>query len=169
MSEEIKTIYFPEYRIYKPNKSGSGAASRFQIKIADKQGRPAIFLFLETVQQTGTDDKGNASFAWLDKNKKITFKLDTPDIGELLCVLDGTKEYAGMPAKDGKGGSVFHQNEHGNAVLKFQRVENVYWLGLSSKRKDSGLISVKHVVSLSEGKIIKILLEEAVRLIFNWK
>jgi len=169
VKQKMETIYFPEYRIYKPNKSGSGAASRLQIKIADKQGRHHVYLFLESAQQTGLDSEGNASFAWTDKNKKVTFKMEALDVGELLCVLDGTKEFAGMPAKDGKGGSVFHQTPLGNTILKFQKAGDVYWLGLSSKKKDGTLVNVKHVISMGEGKIIKILLEEAVKLMFGWR
>lgn len=170
-AEKKNVKFFPEYRIYKPNKSGNGSATRLQIRHGDKQGRPVVYLFIESTQQTGTDSEGNASFGWKEPEKKITFKLDVVDIGELLAVLNGAKNFAGNPAKDGKGGmGIFHQNDAGNTVLKFEKSEqgNVYWYGLSSKRNGK-LLAIKHMVTLGEAEILYLLLQEAVKMMFAWR
>lgn len=176
INKEVKTkkdnvTFFPEYRIYKPNKAGNGSATRLQIRHGVKQERAVVFLFIESAQQTGTDKDGNASFAWKEPDKKITFKLDTVDIGDLLAVLNGAKTFAGNPAKDGKGGmGIYHQNDAGNTVLKFEKAEqgNVYWYGLSSKRNGK-LIAIKHMITLGEAEILRVLLQEAVKMMFNWR
>lgn len=169
-----KTEYFPEFRIYKPSPAKNGAASKLQIKVKQEKYRE-VFLFWEAAQQTGLDDKGNASFGWNEPAKKITFKMEAIDIGEVLAVLNGTKEFAGAPGKDGKGGSVFHKSSVGNTVFKFTKLINQttklpsYYMALSSKKNTGELIEVKHSISASEGEILRVILADAISLIYNWK
>jgi hypothetical protein len=164
--------YFPEYRIYKPKNDKTGAASKLQLKIKHDRYRE-VYLFWEAAQQIGLDANGNASFAWAIPEKKITFKLESVDIGEILAVLNGKKDFAGMPAKDGKGGAIFHQNEKGNTVFKFQKMEKdgnvTYWLQITSKKKDGKLTEVKHTISCSEGEVLKVLLTDAISCMYNWR
>lgn len=166
------TTYYPEYRLYKPNNSKTGAASKLQLKVKQERFRE-VYLFWESAQQTGLDEKGNASFGWNDPLRKVTFKMEATDIGEILAVLNGKKVFAGMPSKDGKGGSIFHKNEKGNTVFKFSRMEKegsvAYWLQITSKKNDGPLVEVKHVISVAEAEIIRIVLTDAVSLIYNWK
>jgi hypothetical protein len=167
-----QTTYFPEYRIYKPNTAKTGAASKLQLKVKQESYRE-VFLFWESAQQTGIDANNNASFGWTDAKKKITFKLEAIDIGEILAVLNGKKSFAGLPAKDGKGGAIFHKNASGNAVFKFQKMEKDgvtnYWFELTSKKNSGELTAVKHIITAAEGEILRTLLEGALLVMFSWK
>ncbi len=164
--------YFPEYRIYKPNNNKTGAATRLQLKIKQERFR-VVQLFWESAQQTGVDSEGNASFGWDDPKKKITFKMKDSDVGEVLAVLNGMKTFAGAPAKDGKGGSIFHQNPTGNTVFKFVKMERdgtfVYWVQLTSKKKDGTLTEVKHSISIAEGEVLTVLLQNALTCMYPWR
>lgn len=161
-----------EYRVYKPNKNNNGSALKIQYKMKPKQGKDYSegMLFLEIAVQTGTDENGNASFDWAMaegyKGKSVTMKLGLTDIGELLLVLNGKKEYAGPPAKPGQksGMGLFHQNKNGNTVLKFGKIPNGYAAQLSTSKEHSFRISV----SDGEAEILKVLLEQAILLIHRW-
>jgi hypothetical protein len=115
----------------------------------------------------------NASFGWNDPKKKITFKLESNDIGEILAVLNGKKSFAGLPSKDGKGGAIFHKNPTGNTVFKFQKMEKDgvvnFWFELTSKKNTGELVAVKHMVTAAEGEVLKILLQNAIEVMYNWK
>lgn len=164
-------IYFGEYRIYKPNKSNNGAATKIQGKIKNTPYRE-VQLFWEASQQIGMDGD-NAKFGWDDDEKKVVFKMDTPDIGEILAVLNYEKDNAGPKGKDGKYNGIFHQNPRGNTVLQFARLRkedepHTYWVKLTSK-KGGKLVEVKHVITPAEAQILKVLLEKSVELIYNWQ
>ena len=75
-----------QWRVYKPNKSGSGAASRLEMKVVEEQreglkGNSFVYcdvqLFWVSSPQTGTDSKGNATFAWSvsGDTQSITLKM----------------------------------------------------------------------------------------------
>lgn len=163
--------YFPEFRIYKPKPTKDGAASKLQLKVKQEEYRE-VMLFWEIAQQTGLDDNGNASFAWAIKERKVVFKMEAIDIGEVLAVLNGLKKSVGV-SKEGKPGSIFHKNATGNSVFKFTKMEkdgNVgYWLEVSSKKNTGELVSVKHTISASEGEILRIVLQDAISCIYNWR
>ena len=169
-----EVIYYPEYRIYKPKNDNNGAASKLQLKVKIEKYRE-VQIFWEASQQTGIDANQNASFAWDDPKRKVIFKLDTPDIGELLAVINGSKDYAGPSPKAGAKipPGMYHQNSAGNTVMQFSAMRNEknlingYYVRLTAKRGDGPAIEVKHTVSIAEAQIIKIFLEEAVKLILG--
>lgn len=181
MSESTTTTttndvkYFQEHRIYKPTPSKNGAASRLQFKIKQERFRDCQF-FWETAQQTGVDENGNASFAWQDSTKKVTMKLDTPDIGEILAVLNGRKDSVGPPPKDGSKypGGLFHKNTSGSTTMQFARVQgkdgkqDYYAIRLASK-KGNNLIEAKHTITLGEAEVLRILLNDAISAMYSWK
>lgn len=170
---ESNDIYFPEYRIYKPNTTNSGAASKIQVKIKPGKFRD-VQIFWEASLQIKSKDE-NAAFAWTDAAKKVTMKLSEVDLGEILAVLNGQKDFAGPPGKDGKNMGLFHKNKTGNATLQFTKLKgqnsplHTYYVRLAAKKADGKLIEVKHAISISESEILKVLLSNAVSLIFNWK
>lgn len=173
MADEKGVTYYPEYRIYKPNPNKNGAASKLQIKVKQEEYRQ-VLLFWESALQTGIDAQGNASFGWKENGKRIAFKLEAIDIGEILAVLNGKKPFAGMPAKDGKGGAIFHKNATGNAVFKLQKAEKegitFYWFELSAKKNDGGpAVSIKHTITAAEGEVLRVLMTDAISLMHNWK
>ncbi len=135
-----------EFRIYRPNKAGQGAAS--QIQLVEKEGK--LIAFWTMTKQTGTDDNGNASFGWKDKDKTITFKMEDTDLGEILAVMFRYSEKAG-----GEKG-IYHQNASGNTVMHFDG-KNVR---LSSKKKDAAeAVAISHGISSGELAVLKVLFE----------
>ena len=115
-----------EYRIYKPNKQNNGAATKFQVKITEKDyvsavDRKKVELFIVSTEQTGLDEKQNAKFAWNDPTKEVTMKLGIPDVSEMLITLRQMKKVAGTV--DGKYKGLFHQNPKGNSSLVLERTD----------------------------------------------
>lgn len=163
-----------ELRIYRPyEKDGKflGAASKFEIKYkkfktdagADYE---EVMMFWVGANQTGKDAKGNASFGWKKENSEVhssvTIKLGDLDVGELLAVLNGLKEEVGT----GKG--LFHQHTNGNSSITFKRaVKDGKFLGysvrLSSKDKAGKMVEVKHNMSVAEGELLRVYLDEGLR------
>ena len=159
-----------EYRCYKPNKDWKGAASKFQLVKKQKDKWDSVCLFLTGTQQTGTDDKGNASFGWKDSNKSVTMKLESPDIGEMLCTLRGIKDKAGVVTKEGKYYGLFHKNDRtgANTTLQLQKSDYGFNIRMSRQDANKNVVEVKHSYTLSEGEVLIVLLEEAVRQMYGW-
>lgn len=160
---------FPEYRIYKPKKDGKGAASRLQFRIIKKKYGPEVLLFWQFVQQIGFKDD-NAAFGWNEPEKTITMKLGEPDIGDLLAVFCGLKDFTGS----GVGKGLFHQNANGNTVLNVNRQEKEgflpsYYVKASAQKKNLKItLAIQHTLTLGEGAIIRILLEQALKAMYDW-
>jgi hypothetical protein len=115
-----------------------------------------VQLFWVASPQTGTDNNGNASFAWSQKedSKSVTLKLGETDVGEVLAVLNNEKEEAGQTG--GKFSGIYHQNSKG------------YYIRLARKTKSGVLSEVKHTLSLGEAQILKVILERAVIEKYQW-
>lgn len=166
-----------DFRIYKPYaKDGKflGSASIIEVKVVIDENAQAwnkrrVFAFWVSSPQTGEDDNGNSTFAWKDKEKTINFKIEPVDAGEILAVLKGKKLSAGQSG--GKFEGLFHQSDAGNSSLTFKLVpDKGYYFRLSAKRKDTGNVAeVKHSISFAEGMILEVLLEEYIRLYYDWK
>jgi len=168
-----------QWRVYKPNKSNTGAASRVEIKEVEKEkpGKDGKVFKIRNVQifwvattQIGTDEDGNAKFAWEDKTKSVTIKLGEVDLGEILAVLHGRKGGLGMPDpnKEGAYKGLYHQNDKGNASLQISESENGYNVRASKQVKGQPLVAVKHTLSLGEAEILRVLVIEAVRAMYKW-
>lgn len=170
-TSDVRVKYFPEYRIYKPKKTGDGSASRLQFKVKDEQYGPRAYLFWEASQQDGFSDDKNAKFKWTDKTGKITMKLEETDIGELLAVFNGVKDFVGTEPTKG----LYHQHEHGNTVmcLTRQRQEGkptVFYFKLSSKRTGEKMaLAIQHIITLAEAMIIRTLLQDALSRMYGWR
>lgn len=178
MTQE-KKILAKEYRIYKPNSKGSGAASKFQCrtkwKTVDSVDYAELILFLETAQQTGFDSNKNASFGWStsgtkNKDKSVTMKLGLPDIGEILLVLKGRKKFVGPEPKQGRNvePGLFHQNKNGNTTLRLKWSEGRLYINLSSQDEKKNVTKVSHSITASEAVIIESLLESFVSEYHGW-
>lgn len=154
----------PEFRIYKPNKNNNGAASSFQVRIDvdEETGRRKCYLFLVSTPQTGKDEQGNSAFAWKDKDKSITMKLGLADIGEILAVLNGRKPIAGGD----KG--FFHRNSNGSTTLTFSFKDTYYGLKVTKQVGQAAATQLLHTLTMGEGEVLKVLLEDFVRLTHNW-
>lgn len=173
-TNSTKPTYFPQFRIYKPTKSNSGAASAIQTKLILVKDRWELQLFWVATQQVASSTE-NAAFAWADKEKTVTMKLGDPDVGELLTVLSGISTSLGRKeASDKPGKGLFHQNAGGNTTMTFQaqRDEKTgelgYWLRLASKSKAGKLVEVKHRVTAGEGELLRSLLNQWVVSSYGW-
>lgn len=152
-----------EFRIYRPNKTKTGAASKFNLSLKKKEKYDEYLLFVETTQQTGIDDNGNASFGWKDQDKRIVMKLEAIDIGEILTVLNGVKNNI----NEGKG--LFHKspkNPSHNTVLKLERRDNGFGYQLSNKQEK--VLSINHMISFAEAEVLRVLLEHSLVKMFDW-
>ena len=162
-----------QWRVYKPNKNSTGAASRLEMKtVITERGDVEIRdvqLFWVASPQTGTDEKGQASFAWReqDDKKSVTLKLGESDVGELLAVLNNEKEEAGQSG--GKFSGIYHQNPNGSTTFSFKKAEGKgYYIRLAKKPNGGELTEVKHTLSFGEAQILKVLLERAVIEKYQW-
>ena len=166
-----------QWRVYKPNKGSSGAASRLEMKVVEDERTGAngpftvrdVQLFWVASPQTGTDSNGNASFSWSQKedNKSVTLKLGETDVGEVLAVLNNEKEEAGQTG--GKFSGIYHQNSKGSTTFSFKKsVGKGYYIRLAKKTKSGVLSEVKHTLSLGEAQILRVILERAVIEKYQW-
>lgn len=154
--------FIEAYKIYKPKKDGTGTASQFSF--AKDKG----CLFLEMAAQLPTkDENDNATFNW---DNKIIFKMGPVDVAELLLVLHNIKNGAGTKEKDTENyKGLFHSTSNGNSILKFEKGKyDGFYLGLNVKKGDSTPVSLKHSLTSGEGIILRILLEKAIELIYDW-
>jgi hypothetical protein len=170
-----------EFRIYKPNMKGNGAASKLQLRVKSKavksrEGREinvdVSMIFWESAQQTGKDSNGNASFAWDDDSKKVAIKLGDADIAEILAVLSGKKDFAGPPPKAGASfpPGMFHKSPKGNSTFSLTKNENGgYNVRLSAQKQgQQGTIAIAHSLTIGEGEIISTLLRAALVKKYGW-
>lgn len=148
--------YLKEFRIYKPTKDGKGSASKIQLRV-DKD---KVLCFLESVKQIpGQDEQGNQKFAWTDKDSRVTMKLESVDIGNILALLNS-----------GHGVKLFHQNDNGNTALELKEADkgNGYSYRLSSKKTDGKVNAVSHLISFGEAETIKVLLQSVLVKMYGW-
>lgn len=152
--------YPNKWCVYRANKSNTGFATQFESRVDDKDN---LLCFLMTSQQNSElDADGNATFAWKDRTKTIVMKLGEADLGELLALLYGYKNFLGQP-KDTQGGGLFHQNDKGNTVLKMWRdkEKGVINMQISQKIGDQ-LLKANHSISLGEAALFRVILENTV-------
>lgn len=166
-----------DWRVYKPTKSNTGAASKVEVKVENKTvtgkdgknyPKRVVTVFLVSAKQTGIDKDENATFAWEDDGGRVTIKLGETDIGELLAVLYGRKSIAGVT--EGKFLGLFHKNDSGSSSINFGKNEenNGYKLRVTKKVGDAQAIAIQHSVTFGEAAILKVLLEAAVNEIYEW-
>lgn len=161
-----------QWRCYKPRKGNDGAASKLEVKVVNKKciskdGKTyedrEVMLFWVSTPQIGIDEKQNATFAWQDNEKTVTLKLGEADIGELLAVLSKQKTNIGSD----KG--VFHKNDKGNSGFSFSYNEQYKNYSIRASKKIGEKLSVvQHSITIGEACVLRVLLEEAVRLMYQW-
>ena len=175
-----KRILAKEYRIYKPNSKGAGAASKFQCrtkwKTIDNVDYADLILFLESAQQTGFDSNKNASFGWSSnsekgKGKSVTMKLGLPDIGEILLVLKGRKQFVGPEPSNGRKiePGLYHQKLKGNTSLRLKWSDGKLYLNISSQDEKKNITKVSHSITMSEAAVLESLLDGFVKEYHGWK
>ena len=150
-----------EFRIYRANKQGNGAASKFSTRSDTSSKYPEQLLFVETAAQIGTDDDDNAKFDWRSKDnplaKSVVMKLGVPDATAILAVIKGR-----MPEA-----KLFHQNSRGNAALTLNYYKGQLSWQISSKIDDN-VVQLRHMISLAEAVALEVLLERFILLYYKW-
>lgn len=147
------------FRIYRANKNSNGTASQFDFNPKIKS------VFLELAKQTNSkDDRGNPRFDW---ENKISVKLDALDMSEILLVIYGRKKGIGIQ-KNGAYQGLYHKNKDGDAIIRFEKhSSNLGFYLKVSVRKNNVKTAIDQTVSDSEGMIIKIVFEDAIRRIYT--
>ena len=150
------TIYKNEIRIYKPRKENQGAATKLQQKIVKEQYGNKVYIFLVSTKQIPSQDK-NAAFAWGDKQKEVTLKLEAVDLSQILTTLKGiTKET-----------KLFHQNATGNSTLTITKYNDNFNIRVS-KKVGTTVSEVKHSLTPGETEILKIVFADEISTIYGW-
>ena len=141
-----------KFKIYKPNKTGNGAAVQFDFNVEKKS------VFVEAAKQTGPQ-----AFGWSDK---LTFKMAVVDIAKLLLVLNGktTVDLFHDPSKGGYATS----SDTRNSTVSFSKMASGYYFKLSTQGQDGKVNSIATSVSEDEAIVLKILLERAIEKIYKW-
>jgi hypothetical protein len=151
------------YRIYRPNASNTGSATEWQLSFKENEKYDQYQFFLVGARQTGTDENGNAKFAW--KEGQINAKLGELDLGEIIAVLDRRKESVGT------NGSLFHSTPGGgNKVIGFKRGDKGgFYLTMSAQDKDKNASGkVSQVLSDADGAVLSVLLKKAIERMYAW-
>lgn len=138
------------FKLYKPRKSGDGAASQWNVNPSKKA------VFLELAQQIGP----MGSEKMFDWENKICVKLGTNDIGELIATLENRQ----TTINGGKG--LFHQTETSNASVNLTRGDNGWFLNVGVKKEE--LVKISHTITFGEGALLLTLLRIAVQRIYEW-
>lgn len=150
-----------DYRIYRANKDLKGSATKWNVRLKQEEGYVDAMLFIEATVQIGIDANGNGKYAWEDASKTVKMKLEAVDIGTILATLGGiTKET-----------KLFHKNEKGNTVLNLSPATNpgTYYLSVSSQFKDGKTKKVQQTLGSTDIEILKVLLKDAISLIYYWR
>lgn len=150
-----------EFRIYRPNKTNNGVASKWQLSFKKENKYEPWMLFLSITNQTGVDANGNATFNW---DGAITVKLGENDVGEIIATLDGFQPQVGQK------GSLFHQTPNGgNKIVSLQANDNGLFLRVSAQTADKKAVGpFAHNISRGEAAILSTLLKAAVAKMYDW-
>lgn len=154
------------WKIYKPNNKKNGSACQFNIQKKEGKFANDVSVFIKVAEQLGEDENGNASFYWNDREHYIDMKLGEPDISDILAVLYRYKQKVGQA--EGKfSGSLFHQNDKGNSSIAFSVSDYGYNMRISRKEGDK-LLAINCNLTLAEGVVLRLLLEDAIKTTYEW-
>lgn len=147
----------PEYPnkvcFYKANKRITGAAMQFDLNAKRE------CVFLEAAKQTE-----ERRFGW---ENKLVFKLGVTDAAKILTVLGGKADKTDLFHDPGKSKFVT-QSKVKNTALSVQKAGYGYYLKLSMQGNDGSVESVQIALSDDEAIVLKLMLETAIKRIYNW-
>lgn len=145
--------YDKKFKVYKPNKTGNGAALQMDFNEEKKS------VFVETAKQTAPQ-----SFDW---QNKLSFKMAVTDIAKLLVVLNGKAANVELFHDPSKGGYAVSA-ETRNSTVSFTKMDRGYYFKLSTQAQGGQVNSVALPLSEDEAVVLKLLLEKAVEKIYGW-
>ncbi len=153
MERTIPQNFERKFKIYKPNKTGSGAAVQFDFNEEKKS------VFIEAAKQNAPQ-----SFDWANK---LSFKMAVTDISKLLLILTGKVNNVELFHDPSKGGYAI-SSETRNSTVSFSKMDRGFYFKLSTQSQDGKVNSIAISVSDDEAIILKILLEKAVEKSYGW-
>jgi len=137
---------------YHPNAAGNGVALQLEPRVNRREAdRYNCFFFEMAAQKTVSEREGDKrvmpTFDWA---KRLTVKLDFPDLCEMLMVLEGRQDRAG-----GNKNGIYHDSDKANTIITFGKIpeQGGYTFGLSRKDKESGQLTRLNI-GLSEAEAI---------------
>lgn len=144
------------YRLYKMK-----SASQWELSYKEDNKYSPYLMFLTVAAELPDKDKdGNSRYDW---DNGIRIKLGLPDIGEILCVLDGRKDSLGTK------GSLYHASpDGGSKVINLNFKDGVFDFSVSRQDKDKNNSRLYHRINDSEAIILSTLLKSAITTIMNW-
>ncbi|NYZ75188.1 hypothetical protein H0O03_02895 [Candidatus Micrarchaeota archaeon] len=152
--------YRNKYSIYKPNKTGSGAAVQFDFN-KDKR-----CVFVEAAKQT-TPPAGSTAPHAFDWGNKLVFKLASTDLGKILTVLEGRLKSVDLFHDPSKGGYTLAA-ETKNSTVSLAKGDYGFFLKVSSQARDGSVQAINLGVSEDEAAVLRILLAKAVESMYCW-
>ena len=138
--------------IYKANKNITGSALQIDFNPSKKS------VFIDCTNQKTID-----RFDW---DNKITFKLSSSDIAQILSVLRNDVQTIKLFHQPSKGEYKSSQNIK-NTVVSFSKTQTGFSARISQQTTDK-LKTVTINISKSEGVILTILLSKAIEEIYGW-
>jgi hypothetical protein len=149
-----------QIRIYRTNKENKGFATAWQLSFKkDAEYDPYLF-FLVMAKQDGLNENGNAKYDW---KGAINVKLGVFELGEIIAVLDGRKTSVGY------NGSLYHQTDQGNKIIKLNATDKGYSLTVSSQDTNkNNLGPFYQTLSDGEAVVLSTMLKKAIERIFGW-
>ena len=138
---------------YKANKRVTGAAMQFDLNVRRE------CVFLEAAKQTG-----ERRFGW---ENKLIFKLGVTDASKILTVFNQKADKIDLFHDPSKSKFVT-QSKVKNTALSVQKANYGYYLKLSMQGNDGSVASVQIALSEDEVIVLKLMLETAIKKIYNW-
>ncbi len=167
-------------KVYKPTRSGSGAAIKFDLRLVPKWGKPKSKpgdgptipfvesvgggMFMELARQVGEKD-GHAVFGWQKPDQVIVVKLGLPDLSAILCGIEcrWSKRALVNPKKNTNDTvGLFHQTPGGGTkAIDYKLVGDGAIIRVSQGKGD--YISIK--LSLAEELQMRVYFEHAMKML----
>lgn len=155
------------FRIYRANRDNNGNAIQFETRWKeDKQNKygSEFLSFLTAAKQMGVNDNGDGIFGWKPEQGVINCKLGLNDLGEMISVLEGRKDFVGSK------GTLFHETPGGgNKVIGFSVKDNGYNLKVSAQDKDKNKVGEVYVnIKQEEASNLLVFLRKTSELILGF-
>ena len=148
-----------EFRIYRPNSTGTGSAFSLQLSYKKEEKYNKYLVFLIGAKQIPSDND-NAKFDW---EKALTVKMDLVDLGEFLAVLERRKDHLGFK------GSLYHESKAGNKIIKLDKTDNGYNLSISAQDLEKkSLGQVYAALGHGDASILCTLCKRACERLLDW-
>lgn len=153
----VNKKFLDSFNVVKPNNNGSGSTAQFGYNSNNR------CFFLTLANQKSDTKVENARF---DYDNKIVYKLSDIELGDFLLLFRKV-----VKSINGDKG-IFHTLESGvSKSLKCSVNDPKYGTGFflqGTEKNPSGDSSVGVRIDQNESMVIMVMMEEAIRLMYNW-